>query len=175
MARTAKTRDAAARSKGGGRGKPLVGIVYGSVSDEPVMHECTMLLESFGIPFETHLLSAHRRPAATAEYAREARRRGLRVLIAGAGMAAHLPGVLASLTTLPVIGIPLCGSALEGLDALYSMVQMPSGVPVATVAVGKAGAKNAAILAAQILALSDAALTRRLDEMKRRLEDGEKV
>jgi len=175
MARTAKAREPAARSKGGGRGKPLVGIVYGSVSDEAVMHECTTLLESFGIPFETHLLSAHRRPAATAEYAREARRRGLRVLIAGAGMAAHLPGVVASLTTLPVIGIPLCGSALEGLDALYSMVQMPAGVPVATVAVGKAGAKNAAILAAQILALSDAALARRLDEMKRRLEAGEKV
>ena len=175
MARTAKTQDAATRSKGGGRGKPLVGIVYGSVSDEPVMRECTMLLEGFGIPFETHLLSAHRRPAATADYAREARRRGLRVLIAGAGMAAHLPGVLASLTTLPVIGIPLCGSALEGLDALYSMVQMPAGVPVATVAVGKAGAKNAAILAAQILALSDPSLARRLDEMKRRLESGEKV
>jgi phosphoribosylaminoimidazole carboxylase PurE protein len=175
MAKAGSKQDSALRSAKGARGKPLVGIVYGSASDEPVLKECAGLLEHFGIPYEARLLSAHRMPEATAGYAREARRRGLRVLIAGAGMAAHLPGVLASLTTLPVIGIPLCGSALEGLDALYSMVQMPSGVPVATVAVGKAGAKNAAILAAQILALSDAGLARRLEDLKRRLEAGEKV
>jgi len=180
MAKTANPRGsstgaARAAKAGSARGKPLVGIVYGSVSDEPVMRECETLLEQFGIAYETHLLSAHRMPEATGAYAREARRRGLRVLIAGAGMAAHLPGVLASLTPLPVIGVPLCGSALEGLDALYSMVQMPAGVPVATLAVGKAGAKNAAILAAQILALSDPALARRIDDLKRRLESGQKV
>ncbi len=158
-----------------GRPKPLVGIVYGSSSDEPVLAECAAVLDRFGIPSERVLLSAHRMPESTAAYARDARRRGLRVLIAGAGMAAHLPGVLASLTTLPVIGVPLCGSALEGLDALYSMVQMPAGVPVATVAIGKAGAKNAAVLAAEILALSDAALARRLDDLKHRLESGQKL
>jgi phosphoribosylaminoimidazole carboxylase PurE protein len=178
MPGSAKTREPASARPAKGRGatgRPLVGIVYGSVSDEPVMRECESLLEQLGVAYETRMLSAHRMPETTGAYARDARRRGLRVLIAGAGMAAHLPGVLASLTTLPVIGIPLCGSALEGLDALYSMVQMPAGVPVATVAVGKAGAKNAAILAAQILALADAALARRLEELKRRLEKGEKV
>ena len=133
------------------------------------------MLERFGVAHEARLLSAHRQPEATAEYARGARRRGLRVLIAAAGMAAHLPGVVASLTTLPVIGVPLCGSALEGQDALLSMVQMPSGVPVATLAVGKAGAKNAGLLAVQILALQDPSLTRKLDELKRRLAEGEKL
>lgn len=156
-------------------GKPQVGVIYASTSDEPVMAECAFLLERFGIPFETHMFSAHRQPQTTETYARNARKRGLKVLIAGAGMAAHLPGVLASLTTLPVIGVPLCGSALEGKDALLSMVQMPAGVPVPTLAVGKAGAKNAAILATQILALSDASLVRRLDDFKQRMERGEKV
>jgi 5-(carboxyamino)imidazole ribonucleotide mutase len=155
--------------------KPLVGIVYGSTSDETVMRECAEILETFGVPFEMKLLSAHRMPEATGNYARGARRRGLRVLIGGAGMAAHLPGTIASLTTLPVIGVPLCGSALEGQDALLSMVQMPAGVPVATVAVGKAGAKNAAILAVQMLALGDPLLTRRLDDLKARLEKGQKI
>ena len=171
----AKQRSIRKRTAGTSRGKPLVGVVYGSTSDEPIVSECAALLEQFGIAHETRLLSAHRMPKATTTYVQGARRRGLRVLISMAGMAAHLPGVLASMTTLPVIGVPLCGSALEGQDALFSMVQMPAGVPVATVAVGKAGAKNAAILAAQILALSDAVLGRRLDDLKRRLEAGQKI
>jgi phosphoribosylaminoimidazole carboxylase PurE protein len=157
------------------RERPLVGVLYGSSSDEPVVKECLQVLERLGIPFEAMLLSAHRMPEKTSEYARGARRRGLRVIICAAGMAAHLPGVVASLTTLPVIGVPLCGSAFEGVDALLSMVQMPAGVPVATVAVGKAGAKNAAILAAQILALGDAGIARRLDDLKQKLELGQKL
>jgi len=157
------------------RGKPVVGIAYASTTDEPVMKECARVLDQFGIGHELTMFSAHRQPEFTAEYARSARKRGLKVLVAGAGMAAHLPGVLASLTTLPVIGVPLCGSAFEGNDALLSMVQMPSGVPVATVAVGKAGAKNAAVLAAQILALSDAAIGRKLEDLKRRMEAGQKL
>ncbi|MFH1144117.1 MAG: 5-(carboxyamino)imidazole ribonucleotide mutase [Candidatus Eisenbacteria bacterium] len=159
----------------GALGRPVVGVLYASASDEPVMRECMNVLEAFGIAHETRMISAHRMPEATAAYARGARRRGLRVLIGGAGMAAHLPGVLASLTTLPVIGVPLCGSAWEGEDALLSMVQMPAGVPVATVAVGKAGAKNAAVLAMQILALNDPALAKRLEDMKQRMEKGEKL
>ncbi len=157
------------------RGKPLVGIAYASTTDEPVMKECARVLEEFGIGYEVKMFSAHRQPEFTAEYARSARKRGLRVLIAGAGMAAHLPGVLASMTTLPVIGVPLCGSAFEGNDALLSMVQMPAGVPVATVAVGKAGAKNAAVLAAQILGLADPLIARGLEDLKRRMESGEKL
>ncbi len=170
--RTPTKKKAATRA---GRGKPLVGIIYASTSDEPVMRECARVLEMFGIPFETHMFSAHRQPERTADYAKSARKRGLKVIVAGAGMAAHLPGVLASMTTLPVIGVPLCGSAFEGSDALLSMVQMPAGVPVPTVAVGKAGAKNAAILAVQMLALSDAALVRKLDDLKRTMEKGEKI
>ncbi|MBM3317450.1 MAG: 5-(carboxyamino)imidazole ribonucleotide mutase [Candidatus Eisenbacteria bacterium] len=166
---------AGARGQAGKRGKPVVGVLYGSTSDEPVIKECLQVLERFGVPYEAAVLSAHRMPEKTAAYARGARKRGLRVIVCGAGMAAHLPGVVASLTTLPVIGIPLCGSALEGVDALFSMVQMPAGVPVATVAVGKAGAKNAGVLAAQILALSDPALARRVEELKSRLEGGEKL
>ncbi len=156
-------------------GKPVVGVLYASTSDEPVFKECWAVLERFGIPFETLMFSAHRQPEFTATYARSARKRGLKVLIAGAGMAAHLPGVLASMTTLPVIGVPLCGSAFEGYDSLLSMVQMPAGVPVATVAVGKAGAKNAALLAAQILAQQDAGLQRKLDDFKRQMEKGAKL
>ncbi len=158
-----------------GAGKPQVGVIYASTSDEPVLKECWAVLERFGIPFETHMFSAHRQPEFTATYAKSARKRGLRVLIAGAGMAAHLPGVLASMTTLPVIGVPLCGSAFEGYDSLLSMVQMPAGVPVATVAVGKAGAKNAALLAAQILAHREPALQRKLDDFKRQMEKGAKL
>jgi phosphoribosylaminoimidazole carboxylase PurE protein len=167
---TPRTRERASRP-----GKPLVGIIYASTSDEPVMKECAAVLNHFGIPFETRLISAHRMPKATGAYVQGVRKRGLKVLITGTGMAAHLPGVLASMTTIPVIGVPLCGSAFEGQDALLSMVQMPAGVPVATVAVGKAGAKNAAILAAQILALSDSSLVRKLDDLKRRLEAGDKI
>ncbi len=165
-----KTSRAASR-----RAKPLVGVIYASTSDEPVIKECWGVLEQFGIPYETHMFSAHRQPAFTATYAKGARKRGLRVLIAGAGMAAHLPGVIASMTTLPVIGVPLCGSAFEGYDSLLSMVQMPAGVPVATVAVGKAGAKNAALLAAQILAANSPPIQRRLDDLKRRMETGQKL
>jgi len=178
---TKAERKASAQSGAGDReaegppGKPLVGILYASASDEPVMRECWQVLADLGIPYETRMISAHRMPEATGTYARGARRRGLRVLIGGAGMAAHLPGVLASLTTLPVIGVPLCGSAFEGQDALLSMVQMPAGVPVATVAVGKAGAKNAAILAAQMLALDDPPLARKLEELKARLERGDRI
>jgi len=163
------------RSSRVARAKPVVGILYGSTSDEAVVQECVRVLDRLGVAHEAKLLSAHRMPAATERYARSARKRGLKSIVCLAGMAAHLPGVVASMTTLPVIGVPLCGSALEGLDALYSMVQMPAGVPVATVAVGKAGAKNAAILAVQILATGDAALVRRLDELKRALAAGEKV
>jgi phosphoribosylaminoimidazole carboxylase PurE protein len=169
------SRGAAAVGRSAARGKPLVGVLYGSTSDESIVKECVQVLDRFEIAYETALLSAHRMPERTAEYARSARRRGLRVIICAAGMAAHLPGVVASLTTLPVIGVPLCGSALEGIDALFSMIQMPAGVPVATLAVGKAGAKNAALLATQILALSNSALTRRLDDLKTRLERGEKL
>ncbi len=175
--RSTRSKSSGSQSSGksGKKRKPLVGVVYASTSDEPVMRECEAVLDRFGIPYERKLLSAHRMPQSTAEYAQTARKRGLKVLIAGTGMAAHLPGVLASMTTIPVIGVPLRGSALEGKDALFSMVQMPSGVPVATVAIGKAGAKNAAVLAAEILALSDPALTRKLDDLKKKMEAGEKI
>ena len=141
---------------------PVVGIIMGSESDREVMSEAAKLLDRFGISHEMTVSSAHRNPERTREYAQSAKDRGLRVIIAGAGMAAHLAGVIASGTELPVIGVPLSGSALNGLDALYSMVQMPAGVPVGTMAIGKAGAKNAAIFAAQILALSDQEIARKL-------------
>ena len=150
--------------------QPLVGVVFGSESDRKVMSESGAYLDRFGIPYEVHVLSAHRNPERTARYAREARNRGLRVLIAGAGMAAHLAGVMAAHTTLPVIGVPIGGSALGGFDALLSMVQMPAGIPVATVAVGTAGARNAAILAAEVLALSDPGIAARLGEFRKELE-----
>jgi phosphoribosylaminoimidazole carboxylase PurE protein len=152
-----------------------VGVVYGSTSDEPVMSACGEVLARFGVPYEAEVFSAHRQPEYTAHYAKNARKRGIKVLIAGAGMAAALPGVLASLTTLPVIGVPLAGSAFGGADALLAMVQMPGGVPVATVAAGRAGAKNAALLAIEILAVSDPGLARKLDGLKRRMEGGEKL
>ena len=132
---------------------PLVGIVMGSPSDEPYAKETTDILDKLGISYEVNFLSAHRTPEKAREYGITARERGLEVLIAGAGMAAHLPGVMASWTTLPVIGVPLPGSDLDGLDSLLAIVQMPAGIPVATVAIGKAGARNAAFFAAQILAL----------------------
>ncbi|MDZ7330540.1 MAG: 5-(carboxyamino)imidazole ribonucleotide mutase [candidate division KSB1 bacterium] len=144
-----------------------VAVVMGSSSDQPVMAECTRYLEYFGISFQGVVLSAHRNPEETAQFAREAQARGVKVIIAGAGMAAHLAGVIAANTTLPVIGVPLAGSELHGVDALYSMVQMPSGVPVATMAIGKAGAINAAVLAAQILALEDEAIQQKLVAFKK--------
>jgi len=146
-----------------------VGIVMGSDSDWEVMSAAAARLEAFDIPYEVTVTSAHRAPQRTAEYARTARERGLRVVIAGAGVAAHLAGVVAAHTTLPVIGVPLESGSLRGLDALLATVQMPAGVPVATVAIGKGGAENAAILAVQILAVGDAALGRRLATFKREL------
>jgi phosphoribosylaminoimidazole carboxylase PurE protein len=133
---------------------PLVGVVMGSKSDSDVMRECEKVLDEYKVPYETVVTSAHRNPDKTREYASSARKRGLKVIIAGAGHAAHLPGFIASHTDLPVIGVPIPSSALSGLDSLLSMVQMPSGVPVATMALGKSGAKNAAIFALQVLSLS---------------------
>jgi len=131
----------------------LVGVVMGSKSDTPLMQPTLELLEQLGIEHEVSIISAHRNPEKAREYGLKARERGIEVIIAGAGAAAHLPGVLASWTTLPVIGVPLPTSELKGMDALMSIVQMPAGVPVACVAVGPAGAKNAALLAAEILGL----------------------
>ena len=143
-------------------GRPRVGIVMGSDSDLEVLRETIRVLDDLGIPHEVVVASAHRTPEQTRRYAMRAERRGIRVLIAGAGGAAALPGFLASLTSLPIIGVPINSSPLNGLDALLSIAQMPKGVPVATVAVGKWGAANAGILAAQILALSDAKVRKRL-------------
>jgi 5-(carboxyamino)imidazole ribonucleotide mutase len=139
-----------------------VAILLGSSSDEEVMKGCTDYLTRFGIPHDLKISSAHRQPEETAAFVKGAADAGYGLIIAAAGMAAHLPGVAASYTTLPVIGVPLAGSELRGVDALYSIVQMPAGIPVATVAIGPAGAKNAAVLAAEILALSDETLTARL-------------
>ncbi len=150
---------------------PVVGIIMGSDSDLPVMQEAFEVLTNFGIPAEITVASAHRSPQRVSEYARSARRRGLKVLIAGAGGAAHLAGVLAAETSLPVIGVPIESSPLTGWDALLSTVQMPAGVPVATMAVGKAGARNAAILAAQILAVADSELQERLEHYKQELAE----
>jgi 5-(carboxyamino)imidazole ribonucleotide mutase len=146
--------------------KPLVGILMGSENDYEIMIEAARALKGFGIGFEMTVSSAHRSPGRTARYAREARQRGLRVLIVGAGAAAHLAGVVAAETTLPVIGVPIDSSSLWGFDALLSTVQMPAGVPVATMALGKAGARNAGIFAAQILGSGNAELALRLDEFK---------
>ena len=150
---------------------PVVGIIMGSDSDLPVMQEAFEVLTNFGIPAEITVASAHRSPQRVSEYARSAKRRGLKVLIAGAGGAAHLAGVLAAETSLPVIGVPIESSPLTGWDALLSTVQMPAGVPVATMAVGKAGARNAAILAAQILAVADGRLQERLEHYKEELAE----
>ena len=135
---------------------PIVSIIMGSTSDLPVMEKAAQLLNDMHVPFEMNALSAHRTPEAVEEFAKNARSRGIKVIIAAAGMAAALPGVIAANTTLPVIGVPVKGSVLDGVDALYSIIQMPPGIPVATVAIN--GAMNAAILAIQMLALSDAAL-----------------
>jgi 5-(carboxyamino)imidazole ribonucleotide mutase len=144
--------------------KPLVGILMGSDSDLPVMGKAAEVLKEMGIPFEMDISSAHRLPEKTANYARKARDRGIEVLIAGAGMAAHLAGVLASQTTLPVIGVPLKSGALDGVDALYSTVQMPPGVPVATVGVD--GAKNAAYLACEILSIKYPDIAKKLEAFR---------
>jgi phosphoribosylaminoimidazole carboxylase PurE protein len=153
------------------RQKSVVGIVMGSDSDLPVMQETLEVLRKFGIPAEITVASAHRSPQRVAAYASNASGQGLKVLIAGAGGAAHLAGVLAAETSLPVIGVPIASSPLAGWDALLATVQMPAGVPVATMAVGKAGARNAAILAAQILAVADQELQGRLQSYKAELAD----
>ena len=152
--------------------KPLVSILMGSDNDYDVMVEAARALDQFGVPFEMTVSSAHRTPERTANIVRGARDRGVKVIIAGAGAAAHLAGVIAAETTLPVIAVPIDSTSLQGLDALLSMVQMPAGIPVATVAIGKAGARNAGILATQMLALSDADLTRRLVEFKAEMAVG---
>ena len=139
---------------------PIVGIIMGSDSDLPCMSAAAKMLEEFGVPFELTVVSAHRTPGRLSDYARSARRRGLKVIIAGAGGAAHLPGMVASMTTLPVIGVPVKTSTLSGVDSLYSIVQMPRGVPVATVAIGNA--KNAGILAAKILGIEDDRLAEKI-------------
>jgi phosphoribosylaminoimidazole carboxylase PurE protein len=151
--------------------KPVVGIVMGSESDRPFMEETAKILAAFGVPHETIIASAHRSPARTREYAHTAQERGLKVIIAGAGGAAHLAGTIAAETVLPVIGVPIDSSPLQGMDALLATVQMPSGVPVATMAVGKAGAKNAGILAVQILSLQDPKLHARLLKYKEELAE----
>jgi len=152
--------------------KPAAGVVMGSDSDWPVMGECCRTLEQLGISWEVSVVSAHRTPDAASAYAREAADRGLRVIIAGAGGAAHLAGAMAASSPLPVIGVPLDPAGTGGLDALLSTVQMPGGVPVATVAVGKAGARNAAVLAAEILALSDGGIRKRLLAYRREMAQG---
>ncbi|MBX5467342.1 MAG: 5-(carboxyamino)imidazole ribonucleotide mutase [Firmicutes bacterium] len=145
----------------------MVGIVMGSDSDWEVMRQAAETLKAFGVPYETHVVSAHRTPDRMAEYGRTARSRGLKVIIAGAGGAAHLPGMLAAHTTLPVVGVPVPTRHLGGLDSLLSIVQMPAGVPVATVAIG--GARNAALLAAAILATSDPDLALRLEAFRHQM------
>lgn len=153
---------------------PLVLLIMGSDSDLPVMQEAADILKKFAVPYEMRISSAHRSPVRTTNLASEAAGRGIKIIIAGAGMAAHLAGVVASKTTLPVIGVPMPGGALNGLDALYSTVQMPGGIPVATMAIGKAGAKNAGLFAIQILALTDLnmaeAFTHFRSEMDKELE-----
>lgn len=148
--------------------KPIVGILMGSKSDLGIMRETGIILEGLKIPFETNILSAHRTPDETSAYAKTAEKRGLKVIIAGAGCAAHLAGVVTSHTLLPVIGVPIDSGPLKGLDALLSTVQMPGGMPVATVSIGKAGAKNAALLSAEILALGDKTLKTRLKKYRAR-------
>src|SRR5215831_7059300 len=149
---------------------PLVGIIMGSDSDSAVMHETAKVLQQFGIPYEIGVYSAHRSPHRTQEYVRTARQRGLKIIIAGAGSSAHLAGVTAAETILPIIGVPIDSSPLSGFDALMSVVQMPPGVPVATMGVGKSGATNAGIFAVQILALTDEALAAKLQGYKSQLE-----
>jgi 5-(carboxyamino)imidazole ribonucleotide mutase len=142
--------------------KPVVGIIMGSRSDWPTLKAAANVLDALKVPYETKVVSAHRTPKRLYSYANSARERGLKVIIAGAGGAAHLPGMTASMTELPVLGVPIESKALKGLDSLLSIAQMPAGVPVGTLAIGESGATNAGILAAQILALDDARLTARV-------------
>jgi len=152
------------------RGKPLVGIIMGSDSDLPTMAECARVLEVYEIPYDIKVLSAHRSPEHATRFAREAERRGFKVLVAGAGGSAHLAGVMAAHTTLPVIGVPVASSPLGGFDSLLSTVQMPPGIPVATVGVGSMGAKNAGHLAAAMLALEDTAMRRKIEALREHMQ-----
>ena len=145
---------------------PAVGIIMGSQSDWETMRHAAETLEALGVPFETRIVSAHRTPRRLYAYAADARERGLKVIVAGAGGAAHLPGMTASMTALPVLGVPVESKSLKGMDSLLSIVQMPAGVPVATVAIGRAGAVNAALLAAAIVALGDERVAAALDEWR---------
>ncbi len=147
---------------------PLVGIIMGSQSDWPTLRAASTLLDELGVAHEKHIVSAHRTPDRLYAYAKGAAKKGLKVIIAGAGGAAHLPGMTASMTTLPVLGVPVESKALKGMDSLLSIVQMPGGVPVATFAIGESGAKNAALHAAAILALSDKKLAKKLDAWRAR-------
>jgi 5-(carboxyamino)imidazole ribonucleotide mutase len=149
------------------RPKQRIAVVMGSTSDDSVMQKCIEYLKHFNVPYDVHVMSAHRDPDTVDTFASGAEDAGIAVIIAGAGMAAALPGVIAARTTIPVIGVPLAGSHLNGQDALYSIVQMPPGIPVATVAIGSAGAKNAAILAVEILALSDRILKQKLIDFRK--------
>ncbi len=151
--------------------QPKVGILMGSQSDWPVLQHAALLLQELHIPYEARITSAHRTPLRMVDYAQTARERGLQVLIAGAGGAAHLPGMVAALTTLPVLGVPMESHALKGMDSLLSIVQMPGGVPVGTLAIGKAGAKNAALLAASILSLQDDRLATQLQQWRDAMRD----
>ncbi len=151
--------------------KPLVGVVMGSQSDWDVMQHSARVLKDFGVAYEARVVSAHRTPDVMFEYAQSARSRGLAVIIAGAGGAAHLPGMLASKTTLPVLGVPVPSRHLAGQDSLYSIVQMPKGIPVATFAIGEAGAANAGLFAVSLLAAADAELARKLAEYRDKLRE----
>jgi 5-(carboxyamino)imidazole ribonucleotide mutase len=151
--------------------RPLVGLIMGSQSDWPTLRAAAEVLDILSVPHETRIVSAHRTPERLYSYAKEAAGRGIKVIIAGAGGAAHLPGMTASMTTLPVLGVPIESKALKGMDSLLSIVQMPGGVPVATFAIGESGAKNAALHAAAILALGDSALAARLEAWRRKQTD----
>ncbi|MFT3722981.1 MAG: 5-(carboxyamino)imidazole ribonucleotide mutase [Hyphomonadaceae bacterium] len=151
--------------------KPLVGIIMGSRSDWPTLQKAAEILTELGVPYEAKVVSAHRTPDRLVSYSKSARERGLKVIIAGAGGAAHLPGMVASMTSLPVLGVPVKSSALSGLDSLLSIVQMPKGIPVGTLAIGEAGAANAGILAASMLANIDDALLKRLDQFRKAQTD----
>jgi 5-(carboxyamino)imidazole ribonucleotide mutase len=151
---------------------PLIGIIMGSRSDWDTMRHAAEMLDALQVPYETRVVSAHRTPDRLYGYARGAAERGLKVIIAGAGGAAHLPGMAAAMTRLPVLGVPVESKALSGMDSLLSIVQMPAGVPVGTLAIGKAGAANAGLFAAAILAANDDALAHRLDQWRQRQTDG---
>jgi 5-(carboxyamino)imidazole ribonucleotide mutase len=151
---------------------PTVAILMGSRNDWDIMHEAAVVLDQFGVSYDVQALSAHRTPAAVTEYVTQAEDNGIQVIIAGAGAAAHLPGVIAGQTTLPVLGVPISATALNGMDALLAIAQMPGGIPVGTLAIGKAGAKNAGLLAVAILALSNPSLSEALKAYRQTMAEG---